>query len=308
MIKSKSFLVASPLRAAGQAGGAGHGGKHPRGLRAGLSMGELIVGMVILAIIGMALSRILVSQARYFSHQKTANLARNVSRGPLNRVVSDLRMVEALGGVVSASDTALLVRVPYAIGVVCSSTGGATHISLLPVDSAMYASAGFSGYAWRGGSGVYRYVETGGPAVFDGDLAVCNTALISTLTADQAKVIKIIPALTDTASFGTPVFLYRRITYEFKPSVAVSGTRGLFRTVMATGASEELAAPFDNASKFRFFVLNSLTSQAAPPADLSTLRGIELLMNGMSERVPNGSVARASAPFTTAVYFKNRLD
>ena len=67
------------------------------GLKRGLSIGELIVGMVILAIIGMALSRVLVSQARYFSHQKASNLARNVSRGPLNRVVSDLRMVEALG-------------------------------------------------------------------------------------------------------------------------------------------------------------------------------------------------------------------
>jgi len=90
----------------------------PKGMRPGLSMAELIVGMVILAIIGMALSRTLISQARYFSHQKNGNLARNVSRGPLNRVVSDLRMVEALGGVVSASDTALLVRVPYAMGVV----------------------------------------------------------------------------------------------------------------------------------------------------------------------------------------------
>ena len=285
------------------------GSRRPRvHARSGLTIAELIVGMVILAIIGMALSRVLVSQARYFSHQKTSNLARNVSRGPLNRVVSDLRMVEALGGVVSASETAVLVRVPYAMGVVCASTGGSTHISLLPVDSAMYAAAGFSGYAWRGGNGVYRYVETGPPTVAAGDLTVCNTANITTLTADLAKVIKISPVLTDTASFGTPVFLYRLIEYEFKASTALPGMRALWRTVMATGASEELAAPFDNASNFRFFVMNSLVSQASPPADLSTLRGLELLMNGMSERIPSGSTARATAPFTTAVFFKNRLD
>ncbi len=277
-------------------------------LRRGMSMGELIVGMVILAIIGMALSRVLVSQARYFSHQKTANLARNVSRGPLNRVVSDLRMVEALGGVISASENTLVVHVPYAIGVVCATVAPYTHISLLPVDSAMYATDGFSGYAWRGGNGVYRYVEAGPPTVATGDLAICNGALISTLTADNAKVIKITPALTDTASVGTPVFLFRRIKYEFKASVAVPGMRGLFRTVMQTGESEELAAPFDDNSRFRFFVGNSLVAQDDPPADLSTLRGIELLMNGMSERVPSGSMQKALAPFTTAVYFKNRLD
>lgn len=269
---------------------------------------ELIVGMVILAIIGLALSRVMVAQARYYSHQKSANLARNVSRGPLNRVVSDLRMVEALGGVVSASPTALLVRVPYAMGVVCAKVAPYTHISLLPVDSAMYASPGFSGYAWRNGEGVYRYVETGSPSVATGDVAVCNTAQIATLTADLAKVIKITPVLNDTASVGTPVFLYRRILYEFKASASVPGTLGLWRTVTTTGATEELAAPFANTSMFRFFVMNSLVSQAAAPANLSTLRGIELLMNGMSERIPSGSTAKTQAPFTAAVFFKNRLN
>ncbi len=276
--------------------------------RRGLSIAELIVGMVILAIVGMALSRVLVTQARYFTHQKASNLARNVSRGPLNRVVSDLRMVEALGGVISASDTVLLVRVPYAMGVVCAKVNPYTHISLLPVDSAMYATRGFSGYAWRNGEGVYRYVETGSPSIATGDLATCNAAGITTLTSDLAKVIKITPALNDTASVGTPVFLFRQIKYEFKPSIAVPGLRGLFRTVVATSESEELAAPFDNASKFRFFVMNSVVSQSDPPADLSTLRGIELLMNGMSEKVPSGSLARTAAPFTTAVFFKNRLN
>lgn len=276
--------------------------------RRGLSIMELIVGMVILAIIGLALSRVLVSQARYFSHQKSANLARNVSRGPLNRVVSDLRMVEALGGVISASATALHVRVPFAIGVVCAKVAPYTHISLLPVDSAMYAAPGFSGYAWRNGQGVYRYIETGSPSVAVGDVAVCNTAQITTLTSSLAKVIKITPALNDTASVGTPVFLFRRILYEFKASAAVPGTLGLWRTVSATGATEELAAPFAATSTFRFFVMNSQVSQAAPPANLTTLRGIELLMNGMSERIPSGSVARTQAPFTAAVFFKNRLD
>jgi hypothetical protein len=278
------------------------------GLRRGLSIVELLVGMLILAIIGMALSRVLVSQARYFSHQKSGNLARNVSRGPLNRVVSDLRMVEALGGVLEASDSALLARVPYAIGVVCAKNTPFTHISLLPVDSAMYAAPGYSGYAWRGGSGEYRYVDDNSHTIASGNLAVCTGALIATLTTSNAKIIKISPELTDTASFGTPVFLYRRIKYEFKPSVAVPGMRGLWRTVMATGATEELAAPFDAGSEFNFFVLSNQTSQDDPPADLSTLRGVELVMNGMSEEIPSGSSAKTLAPFKTAVFFKNRLD
>ena len=275
--------------------------------RRGVSIAELLIGMVILAVVGMALTRIMVTQARYFDHQKKSNQARNVSRGPLNRVVSDIRMVEALGGVVSASSTAITVRVPYAIGVVCVSGAAGTQMSLLPVDSAMYAGEGFSGYAWRNGAGKYGYVETG-QLHDDGDLTQCNAAGIVTLTADKAKNVRITPIMTDTASVGTPVFLYRRILYEFKSSTTVPGTIGLFRTIVATGATEELSAPYESAAKFRFYVGNSLTAQDAVPADLSTLRGLELNMTGVSEKIASGAIQKERAPFITAVFFKNRLN
>lgn len=271
-------------------------------------MMELIVGMVILAIVAMALTRVMVSQVKFFDKQKTSNLARSVSRGPLNRVVSDLRMVEALGGVVAASASSVQVRVPYAIGLVCASAGGFTHISLLPVDSSMFASTGFSGYAWRNGAGVYAYVEAGVSAPITGDLGICTGAGISSLTTQGAKIIKISPALVADASVGTPVMLFRRVIYSFEPSAAVPGSRGLFRTVVATNSKEELSAPYETSALFRFFVQSSLTSQAAPPANLSTLRGLELLLNGTSEYIPSGAATRQRAPFTTAVFFKNRLD
>lgn len=278
------------------------------GPRKGLSLSELLIGMVILAIIGMALTKVLRSQARYFDHQKTANLARAVSRGPLNRVVSDLRMVEALGGVISATPMILELRVPFAIGVVCgTATGAATHISLLPVDSAMYSAPGYSGYAWRGGNGVYRYKEDN-HVKETGNLNVCDNNQIGSLTAQGAKIIKISPVLPDTASFGTPVFLYRKIRYSFAPSASVPGTLGLFRTRMETNTTEELSSPYDASAKFSFFIGSSVIAQDDPPNDLSTLRGIQMNMTGMSERAPSGDTQKQRAPFITAVFFKNRLD
>lgn len=271
-------------------------------------MTELVIGMVILAIVGMALTRTLTSQARYFDHQKTSNLARAVSRGPINRVVSDLRMVEASGGIMAASATQIDVRVPFAMGVVCGvGPSGSTHLSMLPVDSAMFDGPGYSGYAWRGGNGVYWY-NPDNKTKNSGTLSVCTGASIGTLTSDNAKVIKIDPALPVAASYGTPVFLFRNIRYRFGPSVIVPGTTGLFRTIMETGATEELSAPYESTAKFRFFVGTSTTAQDNPPADLSTLRGIELNMIGLSERAPYGATERERAPFVTAVFFKNRLD
>ena len=279
------------------------------GARRGMSLAELIIGMVILAIVGMALTKTLRSQARFFDHQKISNLARNVSRGPLNRVVSDLRMVEARGGIISATSTAIEVRVPFAIGVVCGPgpNSTSTHVSLLPVDSAMFAAPGYSGYAWRGGNGVYRYKEDNQTKDV-GTLDVCVNAKIGTLTSQGARVIKISPLMSDTASYGTPVFLYRKIRYSFAPSTIVAGSTGLFRTRMENNQTEELSAPYDAAAKFRFFVGSSAVAQDAAPADLSTLRGIEINMTGLSERVPSGDTQRQRAPFITAVFFKNRLN
>jgi prepilin-type N-terminal cleavage/methylation domain-containing protein len=278
------------------------------GSRKGFSLSEMLIGMVILAIVGLALTRTLTSQARYFDHQKTSNLARAVSRGPINRVVSDLRMVEAQGGVIAASPTQIDIRVPYAMGVVCGPSNNTTHIALLPVDSAMYAAPGYSGYAWRGGDGVYRYKEDNQTKSV-GTLSVCTDAQIGVLTTGGAKVISISPTLPDTASLGTPVFLYRKIRYSFAASTTLPGTTGLFRTRLEPGgSSEELSAPYDSNAKFRFFVGSSLTAQDAAPANLATIRGIELNMIGMSERAPYGATVREKAPFITAVFFKNRLD
>jgi hypothetical protein len=268
---------------------------------------ELIVGMTILAVIGLAVTRIIVSQTRYYENQKMSILARSVSRGPLNRLVSDIRMVEAIGGVVAASDTSITVRAPYAMGVVCLNLSGHTHVAVLPVDSAMFNAPGFTGYAWRRGNGTYRYVETGPPLIdFLGDINLCNIALVNVLLQNNAKIVRLTPMLVDTASVGTPVFLYRTLRYHFSPSPTVPGSKGLFRTVVKTGHTEELAAPFEPGAKFRFFVMSSRTPQAVPPSDLSTVRGIQLVLDGMSERIPSGQKQKKRAPFTTAVYFKNR--
>ena len=277
--------------------------------RKGMSIAELLIGMVILAIVGMALTKVMASQARYFDHQKTSNLARAVSRGPLNRVVSDLRMVEAAGGVIAASGTSIDMRVPYAMGVVCGPgpTNTYTHISLLPVDSAMYTAPGYSGYAWRGGDGVYHYVADNTTKEV-GTLSVCNSFNVKSLTGEGARVIRIMPKLDSAATYGTPVFLFRDIRYSFGPSVSVPGTTGLFRTRLEDNFTEELSAPYHSSAKFRFFVGSAITAQDAPPSDLGTIRGIEMNMTGMSERTPSGETQKKKAPFITAVFFKNRLN
>ena len=279
--------------------------------RPGFSLAEVIVGLVILAIVAVLFTRLIVSQARFFDRQATSNAARNVSRGSLNRVVSDLRMVEAEGGVLAATTTSVTVRVPYAMGVVCLTSGSplATEVSLLPVDSVMYNALGFYGYGWRdNATGNFTYVESGAAVGAKNIAGACTSNQITTVT--NGIRVSLTPGLPAAATLGTPILLFRRIRYEFLPSVLVPGSTGLFRTVIyqnGSTTSEELAAPFASTASFAFFTIESQTAQTSPPADLTTLRGFELHFDGMSERTPSGKTVRATAPFTTAVFFRNRL-
>lgn len=271
---------------------------------------ELIVGIVLFAIVGALFTKLLTVQGRFFDRQGMGNAARNVSRASLNRVVSDFRMIEATGGIVAATPTSLTVRIPFAIGVVCKAANGGTAVSLLPVDSTTYVNASYYGYAWRNfQTGVYAYVEAGSTKE-TGDPADCASVQITTVVPGKNVLVK--PAVPAAAGLGTPVFLYSRVRYDFKASVAVPGKLGLWRTSIAPNgneSTEELVAPFSNTARWAFFTLNGGTvAQANPPATLSDVRGLELHLDGMSEAIAPGRISNEQAPFTTAVYFKNRTN
>jgi hypothetical protein len=88
------------------------------------------------------------------------------------------------------------------------------------------------------------------------------------------------------------------------------GRTGLFRIPLdgGIGAQEELAAPFAATARVNFYVLNNAVAQAAVPGLLSDVRGLELVLDGMSERTPQGSSTYKTANVRTSVFFENRPD
>jgi hypothetical protein len=269
--------------------------------RSGLTIIELIVTLIILAIIGGGMVRMLTSQAEFYEHQGAGRNARSISRAAVNVLLSEMRMVEVPNGVVAAAPNAVTLRVPYAFGVYCGSPSGISTIALLPTDSAMLAEPGFSGYAWRQRLGNYAYVE-GGSSL---QLPVPGTCVSAGITP-IAQRVGVTPVLPAGADVGTVVMLTRRITYAFAPSADIPGRTALWRRVDATGAQEELAAPFDATARFRFYRLNDNTAQDAVPA-LAEIRGFELVLDGASEATPRLTGAPQRAPLTTSVFFRNRL-
>lgn len=295
----------------------------------GFTLVELLLSLVISAIIGTALIRLSLGQARFMDQQEAWREARSVSRSGINRLLSDLRAVENGSSAVAANwgleaaaagGQDFTVRVPYAFGILCASlpVGNVYTVSLLPVDATMFAELGHSGFALRNKAGVYTYSasNTVGPGTTP---ALCLSGLydeiktVPTLNGSPAgsvvDVTRNAGTINPLPDRGSIVFLYRRIRYEFKASAALPGRIGLWRTRLDQGGNtEELAAPFDNTARINFYVGNNATAQAAVPADLSTVRGLELVLNGMSDRAPGGSAAPKTANMTTAVFFENRPD
>jgi type II secretory pathway pseudopilin PulG len=270
--------------------------------RPGFSLAETLVSLAIMGMIGVALTRLLVTQSQFFNEQGSQMNARSVSRSATSLVIQELRMLDVGGGVVAAARDSITIRVPYRMGIICANAA-VTTASFLPVDSSMNATAGFSGYAWRDSTtGVYTYQESG-VSTAAGTAATCTTNNIITLAG--GRVLDLSPVAPSTATPATPIFLFQRVTYSFKSSTSVPGTIGLFRRVVANNTEEELVAPFDTTARFRFYDLNSATAQDAVPSPLSNMRGVELVLTALNE-MPRSAVTTSA--YTTAVWFMNRIN
>ena len=274
--------------------------------RRGAGLPELMVGLMIMGIVGTAAVKTFLSQTRLADLQHKRLSARTVSRASLNLLLSEIRMVETGSGVAAGSDAAgassISLRVPLAMGIVCGTSGGATVISMMPTDSVALATAALSGYAYRTTAGSYSYFE-GGVTVGTGNVATCTAAGITTVTG--GRVISVVPGLPAAADAGTPTFLYQRVRYGFAPSAAFTGRAGLWRTLEATNVSEEIAAPFEGSSRFRFYRNTNDTSDVTLPP-LTEIMGIEFVAAGASENARYGRSTPETALLRTGVFFTNR--
>ncbi len=285
-----------------------------------MTLVELLVAMTVTAIVGAALIQVMLAQNRSSGNNEAWRVARAVSRGSLNRLLADMRTVDADSALESASAQSITLRVPYAFGVACNITLPLV-VSLLPIDNAVYSAAYFGGWAWRdASSGRYRY-RVNSTTVNTGAVGTCLGASITTLPASAGpgtagRVVQLTALSMGNSggwaslvpTVGMNVFLFQRVRYRFAASSALPGRIALWRDVLNGGPSEELAAPFDTTARFRFYLSGSDSAQDAPPSPLNLTRGIEIHLDGMSEVAPQGFTDPKRMALTTSIFFKNEHD
>lgn len=272
------------------------------GARDGMTLIELLVAMVVTAIILQGAVSFFTGQSRLVGENESRRSARDASRSAMNVFMADLRRVETGNGVLAASASVVDVRVPFALGIVCASSGAGTTVSLLPTDSVRLADAvsgGVAGYALRNTAGAWVGF-TSGATVGTGSAATCTAAGV---TVFDAKYVRTVAPAAGILPAGTQMLFYDRIRYEF-----VSEAQGLvlYRSING-GTAEELVGPFDPAeTRFRFFRDGDSEADDAPPGTLTDIRGLEIVLHGRGDRPRAGTTTVSTAPFTASVFFKNR--
>jgi prepilin-type N-terminal cleavage/methylation domain-containing protein len=294
----------------------------PRQFRRGFTLIEIAIALIIVGIIGAAFTKLLTSQSRFFDQQTNIRKARSVARNSMNVMLSDLRMVQDSGGIDSAASDGKLIRikVPYRFGLVCATNGTITTVSMLPSDSSVVAMAKYGGFAWRDTlTGRYTIVTPAAPLTSDAPVASAVSSRCTGTGVGQAALRTFsvngrtsdildlnAPAATGAQSVS-PVFFWQRVSYSFRASNAYSGYLGLYRNVQGTASdtTEEILAPFDTSARFRFYTSGADTSVVVPPA-VSSIVGIDLVLNAMSSRVVSNNVnSHSMSKVRTSVFFKN---
>jgi prepilin-type N-terminal cleavage/methylation domain-containing protein len=281
--------------------------------RRGYSLAELLVAVVLLGIVGGALSRLVVDQMRFFDSIQVSRGARSAARNSMNVMLSELRMVQDSGGVtnIAGDNKSITVNVPYNFGVFCGTASGVTTVNMLPVDSATLAGAVYAGYGWRGTNGRYTTYESTTPPTIPGTTSRCtgtgtSQAGMSMVTinsrAGYAADFTVNPIPTTTA-VGSAVMFFQKVTYSFQASTMYPGKLGLWRSVQG-GITEELMAPFASTARFRYYQAGDDTSRTTAPA-YSAIRGIALVLTAEGARTPAGRTAATQSKMMTSIFFKN---
>ncbi len=272
--------------------------------RRGFTLIELLVSIVVAAILGVALTRLLVNDSRFVERQDAMLSSRRTARTAMNWVVTELRMVSN-GGLVAAAPDSVTVRVPFAFVMTCGRVGGLQIMSRLPVDSLSYASVSNPGLAWRLSDGTFSFVPNVGIASST-DSSTCKADSIRVLPDGALIAVSgVAPGLPTEPPPARVGYLYQTVTYRFAASVDLPGRIALWRRA-GSAAAEELVAPFDAGAGFGFLVGAGFAVQLTPPGNLATVRGLEVRFLGASEQTPRGAPGAQIFDLTTQVRFRNR--
>jgi prepilin-type N-terminal cleavage/methylation domain-containing protein len=285
--------------------------------RAGFTLIELVIAMVLMSLVGGAIVSVLLRQQRFYNSTTDLIQTRQQIRQAAAMLPSDLRGISSVGGdIFSMSDSALEFRSVFGSSVVCTNAGGI--ISTVP--QRLATGATLTNWSRLPAVGDSLAVYSNGPTLAVGDDAwllhrITAVALVTTNVATgcptttgltQAGDISAVnpsyrlglsPAAANTIPVGAGIRFIRRVRYRLYRDTDNQWYLGffdcIFGRVPVCSATQAIAGPFqpyaNNAtSGVQFAYYDSL---GVVTADRLQVARISLVVRGQSAALINLSGA-----------------
>ncbi|MEX2572144.1 MAG: prepilin-type N-terminal cleavage/methylation domain-containing protein [Gemmatimonadota bacterium] len=281
--------------------------------RAGFTLVELLVALVLGGIITSVLFQLIAGQGRFVERQSAREEVQQNTRASLDLIGSELRTVPGGGGLVLATDNAITVRAVRVWGVVCDLPGGnAIDVAIPTVPGATYST--------NSGTGVVANTGTAAAPDWTDEVAVTGIAAASGTCAGsplaagserRSLSLESMPenSAGDPVTLGNTLYLYDEVTYQTGTSAGVDGL--WIQRRIGSAPSQPMAGPIREEGgaglRFEYFEAGSSSPMGTPisPADREDVTRISVLVEAVSRNQLGGS-PEAKAD-TIVVSLRNRL-
>jgi prepilin-type N-terminal cleavage/methylation domain-containing protein len=270
----------------------------PRTIRAGFTLVELLIVIVLLALVLTSVMTIFVQQQRFYSDSSAIMETRSATREAAYVLQSDLRALSPMSGDIYAMGSNFVeFRSQPGASVVCTIDVGRTLLTVPPLNVATGAAltswlatpaAGDTLLIFDAGpspgvvSGTFKtYALTAAPTAN----ASCPIGTGLTTTAGEATqgyTLRVTPALTATTTVGAPIRIVREARYELYQEASGNWYLGYYDCVPSRSPKcnplQPVAGPYvpPNVSGTGGIVFTFRDSTGAVTTDNTLVRRIDL--------------------------------
>lgn len=251
----------------------------------GFSLVEILVALVIVGLVGAAVTRVLTSQSEFYGRSDDRTYAQQSLRAGADLFSTELRMASP-GNLMAAAPESVSVRHDIVRAVVCDSDDLTGEVSVFVYDSVEginldpdvrgYRFSGPHAETWEGwttsllsislGSGQSECESRGAPQGRESwRYRTLGGGLLS-------------GSLDTLPPRGATLVRYGRLTYELAPSGFESGALAIWRN------GQELVSPFRDGATFEYVMADGSVETSVDSANLPDVRAVRLAATAVGDR------------------------
>lgn len=274
--------------------------------RRGFTLAELMIVIVLLAIVGGTVTRVLAKQQRFFRSTSDLLDLRSQLRQASGAITADLRGVSAKGSdIVAITDSSIDFRQTFGSSVVCAINSGGGQIVLPPVTLASGAVlTNWMTAPVQGDSLIVLDENTTNEVVDDkwqGDSIKAISAAANTCPTGSGNLTSVSDAgsysyaldlatnLASTVKVGAPVRFFRHAHYSLYQASDANWYLGYCTPDCATTPIQAIAGPFlpYNASGTGGLTFKYYDATGAATTTLANITRIEITIRGQTRSPVN---------------------